>query len=239
MENRRVAILFIHGIVGSPIHFEPFYPVVPPSWTQVRLILDGHGKKAMDFSKTSMTKWKSQVRETVEELKTEHSEIILICHSMGTLFGIQEAIKGNVDSLFLLNPPLKIRITGRLVKTVHRIYFGKVKEYDKITKAAENGYSIEKDSNPFHYIGWIPRYLELFREIRKTRKQTRSLETETMAYISEEDEMVSPKSIRYFKGNPKVHAEILKESGHFYYSEKDLSILLHDFRSMVEKMENR
>lgn len=239
MENGKVAVLFIHGILGSPIHFAPFYPEVPSSWTKIRLVLDGHGKKAKDFSKTSMAKWKKQVKDTVQELRKDHSKILLVCHSMGTLFGIQEAVKGNISGLFLLNPPLKVKITGRLFKTVFSIYFGKVKEDDRITKAAENGCSIEKDPNPFHYIGWIPRYLELFREIRRTRKEIRKLKTETLAYLSADDEMVSMKSMRYLKDNPNVHTTILKESCHFYYSDNDLSLLLHDFRTLVEKTESR
>lgn len=36
---------------------------------------------------------------------------------MGTLFAIDQAVRGRADRLFLLNPPLKLRITPRLLTT--------------------------------------------------------------------------------------------------------------------------
>ena len=48
-----VAVLFVHGILGSPRHFDLFLPVIPPKWSVQCLLLDGHGKGVKDFSKSS------------------------------------------------------------------------------------------------------------------------------------------------------------------------------------------
>ena len=67
------------------------------------------------------------------------------------------------------------------------------KRQDKWSLAAQNAYSIERDYHILRYFGWIPRYLELFSEIRKTRKIIGKLSTPAHIYLSSLDEMVSPK----------------------------------------------
>ena len=58
------AVLFIHGIVGTPNHFTDLISLVelvPEDWSVCNLLLDGHGGNADDFAATSMKKWKNQV----------------------------------------------------------------------------------------------------------------------------------------------------------------------------------
>ena len=44
VENSPKALLFIHGILGTPNHFAPFIPLVPENLSVYNLLLDGHGK---------------------------------------------------------------------------------------------------------------------------------------------------------------------------------------------------
>lgn len=72
------AVLFIHGIVGTPQHFAPLIPLVPEGWSLYNLLLDGHGGSVEAFSHTSMKKWRAQVSAAVEELAgwlPKHSSI--------------------------------------------------------------------------------------------------------------------------------------------------------------------
>ena len=169
-DQERIAILFIHGILGTTSHFEPFLSLVPPNWSICNLSLKGHGGSVKDFSQASMTEWKQQVKNALEELSETNNKIIIVAHSMGTLFAIQEAIEKPADELFLLNVPLKVRVTFRLFRTSWRVFTGNIKPDDKWSLAAQKAYSIERDNHILRYFGWIPRYLELFSEIRKTRK---------------------------------------------------------------------
>ena len=59
-KNSRYTIVFVHGIIGSPVRFCDFYPLIPDSFSYVKVVLDGHGKKARDFSHTSLKKWKTR-----------------------------------------------------------------------------------------------------------------------------------------------------------------------------------
>lgn len=197
-DQERIAILFIHGILGTTSHFEPFLSLVPPNWSICNLSLKGHGGSVKDFSQASMTEWKQQVKNALEELSETNNKIIIVAHSMGTLFAIQEAIEKPVEELFLLNVPLKVRVTLRLFRTSWRVFTGNIKPDDKWSLAAQNAYSIERDNHILRYFGWIPRYLELFSEIRKTRRIIGKLLTPSHIYLSMLDEMVSPKCSKLF-----------------------------------------
>ena len=54
------AVLFVHGILGSPAQFAPFLPLVPQDWSFCNLLLQGHGGGARDFSAASMAVWWSR-----------------------------------------------------------------------------------------------------------------------------------------------------------------------------------
>ena len=102
-DNATTAILFIHGIVGTPNHFNEFVSLVPESFSVYNLLLDGHGKSVKGFSKTSMKKWEAQVASVVDELSLTHEKIYIVAHSLGTLFAIDQAIKNKkVCKLFHL-----------------------------------------------------------------------------------------------------------------------------------------
>ena len=77
---KRAAILFVHGILGTPRHFAPFLPYVPASWSVCNLLLEGHGGSVRDFSHAAMAQWKQQVHAALDALLTEHA----LCNSGGT-----------------------------------------------------------------------------------------------------------------------------------------------------------
>ncbi len=229
----RPAVLLVHGILGKPDHFDRFRPLIPSDWTVRSILLEGHGGTAEDLSRASMNGWKAQVHEALEELRKEHSRIFILAHSMGTLFAIQEAVQQPVEALFLLNVPLKVHVTGSLIETVWKVYRGKIRQDDEWALAARDSCSIRIDPNPLKYIGWIPRYLELFAEIRRTGKMIGKLSVPAYACFSLQDEMVSMRSVELLQGNPFVTIRILNSSGHFYYSKEDEALLLEDFRKQA------
>ena len=97
---KRAAILFVHGILGTPRHFAPFLPYVPASWSVCNLLLEGHGGSVRDFSHAAMAQWKQQVHAALDALLAEHDRVLITAHSMGTLFAIQEALQRPVTELF-------------------------------------------------------------------------------------------------------------------------------------------
>ena len=230
----RAAVLFVHGIVGTPNHFADFLPLVPEQVSVYNILFDGHGGSVRDFSHTSMQKWEAQVRDAVDELSLTHSEIYIVAHSMGTLFAIDRAIESEaVKGLFLLAVPLGIAPKVRMVSNLCKVYFDKIKPDDVVALAAKRCYGIAQNKNPFHYVGWIPRYLELFAKAKETRRKIPLLQTPCIAYQSACDELVSGKSAKLLKQNDAISVVELKTSGHFYYAPTDFDLLLTEFEKFI------
>ena len=123
--NSDTVILFVHGILGTPGHFKFLLPFIPDTISFDSLLLEGHGASASDFANASMDRWKKQVALKVSSLQERYSRILIVTHSMGALFAIEEAIKNpeKIAGLFMLSPPLKIRPTLKMCINVLKIYF--------------------------------------------------------------------------------------------------------------------
>lgn len=234
VDGAETAILFIHGINGTPNHFNRFLPLVPDHISVLNLLLDGHGGDVKDFSRTSMQKWEAQVQRAVDELSLTHKQIFITAHSMGTLFAIEQAIKNRkIAALFLLSVPIRVRIKGKMLVNTWKICCGRIKPGDRVAEAAKHCCGIRLSKNPFLYVGWIPRYLELFAKIRRIRADLSLLQTSCTAYQSRQDELVSVHSIPYLKEHSRVSVVELKHSGHFFYDDEDYAALLKAFANML------
>lgn len=231
------AVLFIHGINGTPNHFRNFVALVPEDCSVVNVLLEGHGKGVGEFGKASMARWKAQVDGEVEALLESHDHLLITAHSMGTLFAIRQAVKhpDKVDGLFLLAAPLKVAVTPRAIRTSLAVSQEKVKEDDLWAKAAANCYGIQPDRRFWKYIPWVKRYLELFKEIKNVNAQLSILKTPCVCYQSQKDELVSMKSSDILQKSQFVKVHTLENSGHFYYDEGDYGRVLGDFQSFVKK----
>ena len=228
------AVLFIHGIAGTPNHFKDFLPLVPKEFSVYNLLLDGHGGKTEDFSKTSMKKWENQVDFTVSDLLKTHEKIIIVAHSLGTLLAIEQAVKERrIEKLFLLAVPIKLFVKPVALLSAFRIYLGKVPESNEKLVAMKNCCGIELSKNLLKYLGWIPRFLELFGKIGETRKIIGNLKTDCMIFQSLGDELVSKKSIKYLEEKTSASINVLEKSGHYYYEKNDFDYLLGELRKFI------
>ena len=228
------AILFIHGIVGTPNHFKAFIPLVPEGISVYNILLDGHGKGVKDFAKTSIKKWEDQISIAVNELAQNHNEIYIVAHSLGCLLAIEQAVKNpKITKLFLLAVPLKLFLKPKMFINSLSMYFNKVNPKNEELMAAKACYGINDDKNPLHYIGWIPRFLELFSKIRKTRKITGSVNIPCIACQSLMDEMVSKSTRTILERNPVFTVVELKKSGHYYYEKDDYCLIKRKFIDFI------
>ena len=217
-DNSTVAVLFIHGILGTPNHFRELVSFVPKTISVYNLLLDGHGKSVKDFSKTSLT----------------HEKIYIVAHSLGTLLAIEQAVKNKkICRLFLLAVPLRLSVKIKMLINSLKVYFDKISSNDYQALAAKKCYGIAQDKNPFHYIGWIPRFLELFAKIRQTRKLIPLIRINCAVYQSCKDEMVSRRSIKYIRNNPYILVNELNKSGHYYYDKEDFDFLITEFNKVL------
>ncbi len=232
--KERCGIVFVHGIVGNNRIFDFLVPLIPEEWCVKWVVLEGHGGDALGFSRASMDGWKRQVANAIVEMGDVCEKVIGVGHSMGCLLLLEKALKGKLAALFLLNPPLKIRIRVRLFRNSLKVALG-LTENDEVTAAAKEAYGISLDPNPLHYYGWPKRYLELFAEIRRIRILLLSnrIPCPTVAILSCKDEMVSVSSANIIKNASDTNGILLQESHHYYYSESDKDIVRAAFREFL------
>ena len=205
--------------------------MVPDEWSIYNILLNGHGKKVEDFAKATMKDWKVQVGNELTYILPLYQNVVIVAHSMGTLFAIQSSIKDKekIKHLFLLAPPLKPALKPNIVYTSIKMLWGIYSENDLVTSANKKGYGIAIDKNLFKYIMWIPNYISLFKEIKRTNKVLQLLTAKTWVFFSKKDELVFLSSRKRMKSMPSVKMHILKHSQHLYYDKLDYDFLLSKF----------
>lgn len=120
----RDAVLMIHGICGTPRHFDGLIPVIPEGISVYNILLPGHGQDVQAFSDSSMEKWRGYAEKKLELLLQRHQRIFIAAHSMGTLFAIRAAVfhPDRIPGLFLLAVPT--RPLGTVFHHAHRFAGG-------------------------------------------------------------------------------------------------------------------
>lgn len=236
IDGANTAVLFVHGILGTPNHFKDFIPLVPKEYSVHNLLLDGHGSGVKEFSRASMNSWKNQVNDATEQLLKTHKQIIIMAHSMGTLFALQQAVKRAtaIKGLFLLATPLKVGLKFKMFSNSAKLYFNKIKPDDIEALAYKAACGINQDKRFWLYLGWVPRFFELFKEIKNTRPILKDVLVPCFVFQSKNDEMVSQKSIEYIKTNPNIKLDILQNSSHHYYFKDDYEKLLLEFNDFIQ-----
>ena len=236
--NSRTAVLMLHGIAGTPAHFRDLIPVIPGHLAIYNILLDGHGKEVEDFSRTSMKKWKAQVADVLEKLLAQHRRVVIVAHSMGTLFAIASAIRQpeRIGGLFLLAVPLRPFVRYRAAAASVKLALGIAGE-DATAAAMRCDSSVELERGLWKYMKWTPRFVELLWEAKQTEKELHRLTVPTVALQSGRDELVSDRSADILEKNPCVRVVRMPESGHFGYHGREKAAVLEQFRRWVNEME--
>lgn len=234
------AVLFIHGIAGTPNHFvtqPPLVDLVPEHWSVYNVLLHGHGGSVENFSKSSMKQWKAQVKDIFDSLCSSHKRVVLVGHSMGTLFAIQLAVERpeKVPFLFLLAVPMRPRVGLSAVNNSLRLVFGRIREDRPGEMAIRNACGVSPTRRIWKYLGWIPRFVELLAEIHPTQRQMEGLTVPCVVFQSEKDELVSGYSQKVLKKCGVAEVCNLRHSSHFYYDPADLQILQDAFTFQIQK----
>ena len=180
-----------------------------------------------------MAKWKAQIRGLLDGLYTKYEKIILVGHSMGTLFSIDAAASrpDKIMAAYLFASPLKVFVKPVSAKYSLKLIFNKESD-DPMVTSAKDAYGIAPDRRLWKYAPWVPRFIELLSEIRKTRKHIPLIATPTYVFQSAKDELVSVRSCEFFEGNPHIHLTVLENSTHQCYSKEDKETLVRAFRRL-------
>lgn len=234
------AVLMIHGICGTPNHFRELIPLqdlVPEGISVYNILLDGHGSSVAAFAKSSGKKWREQVLSAYETLAGSHEKIYVVGHSMGTLFALQLAAAHpeTVRKLFLLAVPMRPWLKPTLIWDLLLMVFGKMENAPPHRRALAKAAGIQTTWKLWQYIPWIPRFLDLFREINRTEHILEDVQTECICFQSQKDELVLKGSERILERNQIFQIRRLRNSSHFYYAPEDRAKILTDFEQWINE----
>lgn len=228
------AVLFLHGIVGTPRHFDsrlPLTHLVPENWSVYSVLLPGHGGTAEDFSASTMRQWKDYVWKTFDSLTQTHRSVILAGHSMGTLFALQLAVeKGEkIPFLFLIASPICPQVSPAAVSHCLGLIFSRQQEKHESLRAMSACGSVTLTKKIWKYLPWIPNMLALLSEARKTKKMLPHLQRKTIVFQSRKDELVARRSAKYLRRCRCVQLSVLEHSTHFDYTKGDIRLVQQAF----------
>ena len=96
--------------------------------------------------------------------------------------------------------------------------------------------SIKLSPYPWKYLSWIPRYIELLSEIRRTRKILPQLTVKSKAFQSKVDELVSFRSVKDLENHPHIKTCVLYNSGHFAYGNDDAEFLRAELKKSIDTL---
>jgi len=241
VKGSRFAILLVHGFAGTPAHFRDLLPVIPATWSVCNILLDGHGGNVRAFGKSSMKRWKAQFCGMLDMLLAQHEKVLIVAHSMGTLFAIRAAVDmpERIAGLFLLAVPLRPRVKLSTVFTALRVMRGNIASNDKCALAMRQDTAIQIEGQLWNYVGWIPRLAELLAEIVRVQRILPQLAVPCQCFQSQEDELVSVRSAATLQNYTCIQNTMLYESGHFAYGPLDMKLLQTRLAGVIGQMEQQ
>ncbi len=235
IEGSEKALFFVHGFLSSTEHFDRFIEVLPENVSIFNILLPGHGGKVRDFAKTSMTEWKSAVREMAEHICKQYKDVYIIAHSMGSFFAMEAAIKhcDRVRGILLLQPALKIWVKPEATLNTVKAFFNFFGN-EEVSKAYRASHSISLSLRFWEYIGWLPRYFELLKESHIARESIKQVSVPCTVCQSKKDELVSIKTLKYIPHKENMTVHILEKSAHFFYNKQDEKFMKDILLEMIK-----
>lgn len=227
-------VLCVHGIQGSPGQFDWLAKSIPNQIDYLCILLPGHGETTKEFSAVGWREWLDYVVGVYKDLSSRYSRIIYVGHSMGCLLGILAATEMVTwDSMLLLACPLELRPTIRYFSNNLKS-LGKPDFSDPFVCAAWSANSVRANS-AFSYLCCLKPYLGLLRLIHMTKATLNKINVPMTVLHSENDEIVSAKSLQLFSNCTSATIGILPGSGHFYYTPESCEIVVDSLKSCCNR----
>ena len=233
------AILFIHGILGSPNQFKFLAEALCALSCDCRaILLPGHGGTSRDFYSTPHTAWSAYAHDEIDRMKEKYEKVLLVGHSMGGLFCLQYAAQYGADGIVLINTPLRVKISLRRVvgglKTKRRPTAGE----SPLTKAYREGLSIRM-GRFYEYPLWAGNFIGLLRIMHDTLAHLPNVRTPVLVMQAQRDESVRLSSARLLMdtlSNADARFIPLEGSYHSYFPPEDQRKIIEEVTSMIQSI---
>ncbi len=219
-EGNDMAVLLVHGILGSPDQFQELgHRLCDLGCTVQALLLPGHGGCAEDFAAARPEDWQRTVSEAAAALRREYRRVVLLGHSMGGLLILSEAARHGADGLILMSTPMRLTSGLRALGTALRVLRGKPENDDDRLRSYRRAFSVQADSLR-QCLRWASKLREMRALMRHTRQDLREVVCPVLIVQSRRDETVSWRSAEMLKRGlfsaRSTEVLMLRNSGHSY-----------------------
>lgn len=235
-------VLFVHGFLGSPDQFEEYAGILFENGiSSAAVLLPGHGGDGRAFAKARLDDWQRHVDKAVDHYRDSYPNIIFFGHSMGGLLAARASLgrEDTVKGLFLLAPPLQMKVTARAVKRVLCVKFGSKRlADDEVTGTYRRSNSVYPVSI-FTYPLWLRQTKDLKQLILKTREILPFIAVPTVAIHSRGDETVSFESSRLFSdglSGTSCATVVLERSHHAHYFPEERKIVQAELLKLIKSI---
>lgn len=219
------AIVFVHGIGGSPVQFAPMAEFLfGRGYDCMALLLPGHGSDASAFCHTPFGAWRSHIFQAIDTIAKQYRKVSLIGHSLGGLLCLEYAAANDIDGIILINTPLAFKISLKQLSVNLRVMMGKPDRDDEMIAEYRRSTGISGACRWYEY-PLMPRpFLHLTRHMRIARRILGDVKARALVVQSCLDETVVLNSARMLRaGLANVQGETLwlESSYHSYFPERD------------------
>ena len=108
-EDADVAVLLVHGFIGSSTNFGELPNALAAKGYRVRaLLLPGHGTTPFELRGTSDSEMLQAVLDELDTLKANHDRVFIVGHSMGSALSTLAASKNGTDGLVIAAPYFQV-----------------------------------------------------------------------------------------------------------------------------------
>lgn len=239
--NAHQTILYIHGVMGSPIEFQQLLENVNlPNTNFKSLLLPGHGGSGKEFLNHTGKEWQAFVLNDIEYHFHHRENLILIGHSLGGLLALQAAHKYPVAGIILINTALRTRLTIRQMVLSLRVLLAPKDSKDPIVTTYRRNFSVSTEdwwTIPL----WTLRLIDVMSIARQTEKLLPHIQSNIHIFQSAKDETVNPISAEIMKNfllKSTVKTTVLKNSMHAHFDKGDLMLLVGGINEMVNEIES-
>ena len=205
------AVLFLHGLTGSPVSWVPIARAIAAAGVDVSVPqLPGHGTSWQDMDATGWSDWLGEARTELGRLQADHERVVVAGLSMGGALALAlAASEGAPDEIVVVNPALYIDspfapllpVLRHVVRTIPSIG-GDIAHPDR------DEYAYERTP--------VAPLATFHRALRTLRDDLWKVTCPVTAMISGEDNVVSPRTLRALRSGlphpPKIVA--LRRSRH-------------------------
>lgn len=233
LTDSKEIVLFVHGIQGSPKQFRELAACLPAGIDYVSLLLPGHGGSLRDFRRAGKREWLEYFCSLCGKLRQSYEKVFFVGHSLGCLVGIEAAANGAIgfDGMLLIACPIRIRLSMRyFAMGWHAIVPDATSDAYVLAAREANSVAVK---HPLELLICIKPYVGLALLITQSGRKIKGLCSRVCMIQSENDEIVSARSIDVVGQMENTKAVVVPGSGHFFYSAEAKEIIRRELFALI------